>query len=158
MGRTAMFLAVVVGVLIASVLPDYIGLGLGFRSFLDHEDLTRREVVQFGWLAGYCVAMSMLLVGLAVALLLRFTHAAGRTRWVGAITAVMTVALACVHLGLLYLESDAIAPRTKELFVASAERHAWTVFLAALLALVVLYPRKVPDFGSSGAAPTRPPG
>jgi hypothetical protein len=150
MGRTAMFLAVVIGVLIASVLPDYIGLGFGFGSFLEHEDLTPREVMQFGWLAGYCVAMSMLLLGLAVVLLLWFMQAARRTRSVGTIAAVMTLALASVHLGVLYLVSDAIAPRTKELFVDPAEPHAWTAFVAALLALVVLYLRKVTSHGSSG--------
>jgi hypothetical protein len=52
----------------------------------------------------------------------------------------------------MYLGLDAIAPKTAELFVVPAERHAWTAFVAALLALLVLYPRKGADPGSHDAA------
>ena len=142
MGRFAVFLAALIGALIVTVLPDYIGLSIGFWSFLDHTDLTRGEVTQFGWLTVYCVAMAVSLVALAAAVILCFTKFAPRASWLVMAMGAVTLALACLHLGVLHWGVGSIAPRTAELFVAPAERHAWTTLAAGLLALLLLYLRQ----------------
>lgn len=142
MARAAIFLAVLVGALVVSVLPDYIGLSFGFWSFLDHADLTHNETRQFGWLAAYCVAMAALLIGMSTAVLLSFIRLAPQVLWGGSVAAAIVVVLAGAHVSGIYLGADGISQKTLELFVRPAERHAWTSLVAALLTLLGIQLRR----------------
>jgi hypothetical protein len=129
-------LAVVVGALIAVVLPDYIGLGIGFSSFGGHEDLPPKEAAEFAWLSIYSGGMALSLAALAVATLLSFTKTASRALSGGTCVATLALVLALLHIGVLYVGRSWLSAKTFDLFVERSEDHAWIVLTASLLSMI----------------------
>ena len=130
-------LAIIVGVLIALALPDYIGLGVGFWSFVGHSDLTSKEASQFLWLSLYCAGMVILLAGLAIIVLLQFTKMASKRPMLGPVVAGLALSLACLHIVAIYVGANWIQGEARGLFVDPSERHAWMVMAASLSAIIM---------------------
>ena len=143
MAAARIALAIIVGILIALALPDYIGLGVGFWSFVGHSDLTSKEASQYLWLSLYCAGMVILLSGLAIAVLLQFTKMASKGPMLIAVVAVPTLVLASLHVVAVHIGAAWIQGEARNLFADPSEDHAWMVIAASLAAIIMFFLHRV---------------
>jgi hypothetical protein len=137
MSITRAILAILAACLIAFVLPDYIGLGVGFRSFAGHSDLTANESRQYYWLSVYCALMIVALAALAITMLLYFTKVAGKVNRLGITVAIAATGLAVAHVAVIYFAANAVHGEIRTLFIQPSESRAWMVFIASIAAIAL---------------------